>query len=595
MAFATPCRLNSFSFFTHLHQERNRRLGLADSIIRFNFGNPYFIAILISASLGVNAQQKIFLPALIILTAWLVFSRIKVRPFAFLAVIAVAAAFGFGGQLGMAKLYKWATDRNLDGGILTNDPTESKTNIGSLGRLKQSSEMLWRLKVTEGGKAPSLLRLSSYNRFRTVIWRNDYPPEIEETLAETEGGFESLIPRLRENSIKEYDYFIREGITDSELSLPRPVFSIRGAARAEDPLPLPGNPTFIEGLDLDGMEMNPLGTVRIFPQKSIIEGTVRWDDAETPEADPWPDFDLAIDPREQETLDEIVEKLGLRDLPTAHAKTARISQWFDEEFTYTRYLTLGRPTLNNPSPLALFLTKGKRGHCEYFATAGALILRAAGVPARYSVGFAVMEKDQKRNEYVIRGTHAHAWTRVWDQKSGAWFDFDPTPSRWFAAELGENPETPWLADSYQRFKEDFFLWRNRPTNRIVATIVMWALGLGVLTFIARRLWKSKIVVSKTLTSPYSAEPAARTPLHSLEKPATRLLGARPPGLTFATWLQNLTTHNIPTHALNEALELHQRMRFDPRPTDPSIEQRLISLVTELSEKIRRLPKVRHET
>ncbi|MEP2777170.1 MAG: transglutaminase-like domain-containing protein [Luteolibacter sp.] len=578
--------LNSFSFFTHLHHERNRRLGLDDSIIRFNFGNPYFVALLISASLGTNAQQKIFLPAIIVLSGWLVFSRVKVRPFALAVLILFAGIFGFGGQIGMAKLYKWATDRNLEGGFNSNDPTESKTNIGSLGRLKQSSEMLWRLKVTAGHRPPALLRLSSYNRFRAVVWRNSYPPEIEKTLEETEGGFRRLAVGGRD--ISEEEYMLREDMTEAELLRERPTISIRGAARSEDPLPLAGSASSVRQFDLDAIEINPLGTVRIFPKKSVIEGTVRWGDLESPEAAPWPDLDLAIDPSEKETLDSIVEELGLNDLPTVQAKTARIAQWFNDEFQYTRYLTLGRPRTTYPTPLGLFLTTGRRGHCEYFGTAGVLLLRAAGVPARYCVGYAVMEKDGKRDEWIIRGTHAHAWVRAWDEERGAWADFDPTPTGWLGAELGNSPDPPWLADAYQRFKEDFFLWRNRPANRLAATIIMWALGLGVLTFIVRRLWKSKLVVSKTLDTPYSSEPVARTPLHGLEKPAARILGARPTGLTFAVWLQQLALHNIPTDALAEALHLHQRIRFDPQPVDPSLEQRLASLVEVLRNRIKSL-------
>ncbi|MDP4780114.1 MAG: transglutaminase-like domain-containing protein, partial [Akkermansiaceae bacterium] len=576
--------LNSFSFFTHLHQERNRRLGMADSVIRFNFGNPYFVTLLISASLGTNAHQIIFLPALILLSGWLVFSRVKVRPFALILLVFFAGIFGFSGQIGMEKLYKWANELSGEGGYGSNDPTESKTSIGSLGRIKQSSEMLWRVKVIDGNRPPSLLRLSSYNRFRAKVWRNRFPPEIEKSLVESEGGFIGL--RTVERTLGEPDFLMREEMTEADLSQQRPSYSIRGAARPEDSLPLPGSSSSVRQFDLDGIEINPLGTVRIFPKKSVIEGTVRWGDLKSPEDDPWPELDLAIDPTEQETLDAIVAELGLKDLPTIQAKTARISQWFRDEFTYTRYLTIGNPQVTIPTPLSIFLTNSKRGHCEYFATAGTLLLRAAGAPARYCVGFAIAENDTKRKEWIIRGTHAHAWVRAWDAERGTWIDFDPTPPGWLDAELGNSHETPWLADAYQRIKEDFFLWRNRPANRLAVTIVMWVLGLGVLAFIARRLWKSKLVVSKNIASPYSSEPPARTPLHDLEKPATRILGARPTGLTFAGWLQKLTGYDIPAEPLDEALQLHQRMRFDPQPTDPSLEQRLTALVDELSTRIR---------
>ena len=49
---------------------------------------------------------------LIILAGWLVFSRVKSRPFALVAVVILAGLVGLGGQIGMRKLYNWANDRN---------------------------------------------------------------------------------------------------------------------------------------------------------------------------------------------------------------------------------------------------------------------------------------------------------------------------------------------------------------------------------------------------------------------------------------------------------------------------------------------------
>ena len=178
--------------------------------------------------------------------------------------------------------------------------------------------------------------------------------------------------------------------------------------------------------------------MRIFPKRSIVDGTVSWRDNAVPEASPWPEHDLEINTLERDTVNTIVSELGLRDLPNTAAKIARIRAWFMDEFTYTRYLTIGRARFGKPTAISLFLTTSKRGHCEYFASAAALLLRAADVPTRYCVGYAVMERDLKRDEFVIRGIHGHAWTRVWDDEKGVWFDFDPTPPNWLAYETGDS-------------------------------------------------------------------------------------------------------------------------------------------------------------
>ena len=304
--------LNSFSFFSHLHRERNRRLGLGDSVIHFNFGNPYFVVIAVASSLGTNAQQIAFLPGLAILGGWLVFSRVKARPFALAAMVLIAATIGLGGQIGMRKLYDWATNRGAGESYHGTDPTTSRTSIGSLGRIKQSTEMLWRVKPSEGTRAPRLLRLASYNRYKGVTWKNEIPESLVETPDEEDGDFRNFGTReLEEGDIH---YLLRNDMTARDLLKPLPSFGLRGAILPEEPLPVPGSVGSLRGFDLDAVETNPLGTVRVSPKRAIIEGSVRWNDSPTPESPPWEEQDLAIGFMEEETVRDgltiIAEEVG---------------------------------------------------------------------------------------------------------------------------------------------------------------------------------------------------------------------------------------------------------------------------------------------
>lgn len=576
--------LNSLSFFSELHRQRNRRLGLGDSVIHFNFGNPYFVVAIVASSLGRNADTWIFLPGLVILGGWLVFSRVKTRPFALAVVMLLAGLVGFGGQIGMSKLYDWATNRSPGDAPTGTELTVSKTSIGSLGKIKQSPEMFWRLKITDGGRVPRLLRLATYNRYKHISWRMELPESMIAEMEEDEDEFTNLA--TRELTAEDPYYLLREQTTTEDLLKALPAFRLRGAIRAEDPLPLPGDTATLQRFELDGIEANPLGTVRVFPKRAIIDGTVRWRDDAVPEDPPWPEQDLEISTLERETVELVAADLGLRDLPTTAAKVARIRAWFMDEFTYTRYLTIGRARFGKPTAISIFLTNSRSGHCEYFATAAALLLRVADVPTRYCVGYAVMERDMKRDEFVIRGTHGHAWTRVWDESKGLWFDFDPTPPNWLAAETVGGTESRGFADAFQRFKEDFFLWRNRPANRLGATLVMWALGLSTLAFVGRRLWKSKLVVARDAAG-NPIPPERITPLHRLESRARHILGPRPPGVTFAVWLRGLGGHCVPETDLEEALEIHQGIRFDTRPPHASGETRLQALAEEIGARLKR--------
>jgi hypothetical protein len=100
------------------------------------------------------------------------------------------------------------------------------------------------------------------------------------------------------------------------------------------------------------------------------------------------------------------------------------------------------PSPEPGSALRVFLfgsDPDRRGHCQYFATAAALMLRRAGHAARCVAGFASNEYDERG--VVFRSLHAHAWLEVVDQ-GGIWRRVDPTPPAERAkvvAELAKDP------------------------------------------------------------------------------------------------------------------------------------------------------------
>ncbi|MEP6714397.1 MAG: transglutaminaseTgpA domain-containing protein, partial [Terriglobia bacterium] len=77
-------------------------------------------------------------------------------------------------------------------------------------------------------------------------------------------------------------------------------------------------------------------------------------------------------------------------------------------------------------PLANFLFVTKRGYCEYFASAMAVMLRAMGTPARVATGFQSGYYNDVSGMYVVRASDAHAWVEAWIAGRG-WVTFDPTP------------------------------------------------------------------------------------------------------------------------------------------------------------------------
>jgi transglutaminase-like putative cysteine protease len=117
-----------------------------------------------------------------------------------------------------------------------------------------------------------------------------------------------------------------------------------------------------------------------------------------------------------------------RESRTPYAAAAVLEAWFRNEdgggFTYDEtppQLSFGEP------PLAAFL-KDKRGYCQHFAGAMALMLRFVGVPARVAAGFTSGRWDPNRHEWTVTDHNAHTWVEVYFPGRG-WLAFDPTPGR----------------------------------------------------------------------------------------------------------------------------------------------------------------------
>jgi protein-glutamine gamma-glutamyltransferase len=79
-------------------------------------------------------------------------------------------------------------------------------------------------------------------------------------------------------------------------------------------------------------------------------------------------------------------------------------------------------------PVADFLFNVREGHCEYFATAMAVMLRSLGIATRVVNGFQRGEYNETADAYIVRQREAHSWVEVYFPDEGVWVPFDPTPA-----------------------------------------------------------------------------------------------------------------------------------------------------------------------
>jgi hypothetical protein len=111
-----------------------------------------------------------------------------------------------------------------------------------------------------------------------------------------------------------------------------------------------------------------------------------------------------------------------RNQSTPMAKANQVYQYLRSEYGYT----LNMETSQKETALDHFLFTRKEGHCEYFATAMAVLLRVVGIPTRMVNGFTGQEWNDLGNYLVIRQKHAHSWVEVYFPGKG-WVVYDPTP------------------------------------------------------------------------------------------------------------------------------------------------------------------------
>jgi Transglutaminase-like superfamily/TgpA N-terminal domain len=127
------------------------------------------------------------------------------------------------------------------------------------------------------------------------------------------------------------------------------------------------------------------------------------------------------------SVDDRVRTLALQwteDADTPYQKILALQDRFRSgRFAYS----LDVEPVADSDALLNFLTESRRGFCEHFATAMAIMTRELGYPARIAVGYrtGTLQDD---GTYLVQSNDAHAWVEVFFEGYG-WLPFEPTPAR----------------------------------------------------------------------------------------------------------------------------------------------------------------------
>jgi len=152
-----------------------------------------------------------------------------------------------------------------------------------------------------------------------------------------------------------------------------------------------------------------------------------------------------------------------------------------------RYTLRAKAVPSGEDAADFFLFNSREGYCDLFATAFAVMCRAAGIPSRFAVGYAEGTPNPSTGEYLVRESDGHAWVEIFLEGAG-WVSVDPTPPGRAAEARKEATVTPpWWRKYLRRFRTSLALL-------FLCTIVFAgaAKSLWLDPWRARRRWEKRL-------------------------------------------------------------------------------------------------------
>ncbi len=539
----------TISLILRVRWQRARKLGQPAPANRYvDVSYLYFALCLVAASFQVRDDNIYFFGLVVLTAAALAQQRSKRFGLAiWVVMIALVMGLGYAGQRGLIGLQNYVINHNpewLAWWLRRRfDPIQSETQLGRLGRVKASGKIVLRVSPKTGG-VPDLLREASYRSYSIRTWSADLKTNDLVNVFETNNATFILLPEKTNFS----------GVANIACYL----------AGGTGLLPLPSGSGRLENLPDVILQKSPLGAV-VAQGPGLLRFDAVYGSGATIDAPGTTNWDCSVSVKETNALDMIIEEMGLDGpKPSLDEALPIIGRFFQSKFSYSIWQEPVTWWRTNDTPLTKFLLRTRSGHCEYFATAGVLLLRRLGFPARYAVGWAVHEASGK--EFVVRERDAHAWCLVWDDRTGRWRNFDPTPPSWRKIEAERASSFQFLSDFWSRIWFEFskFRWGQNRWRQYVLWLLLPVLTLLLYQIIFRRRRRQRnasAAAAENLSWPGLDSEFYQLETHLVERGLVRKASE-----PLAAWLERAIMDSALTdmkESLQELLRLHYRYRFDP--------------------------------
>jgi hypothetical protein len=541
-AYSTTERIDVSALFLIFRRKKTKTKRTQKTSINLSY--PYFGMCILSAS-AANMKTPLFYGGLLILSAWALWS-VRSKRFSAITWLSLLVFIGFAGYVGHMGLH--GLQKTLENKALgwfssftraSADPYRARTAIGDLGTLKLSDRILFRVNMDPSFRH-LLLRESSYTTYRRSVWFARH------------SRFKAVEPE-------------RDGTTWT-LHVPSEEGRMIGVSTrlkgGKGMLKVPNGALELSQLPVLKMSMNQFGDLKVEDGPGLVNYQIRFRPGSGKAIFP-NEPDLIIPEKERPSVQKISQTLQLAS-KTPQEVLRILTDFFQERFSYS--LDLKREK-HDDTPIGEFLLHTRSGHCEYFATATVLLLRAAGLPARYATGYAVQEFSPLENRFIVRSRHAHAWALVY--VDGVWHDFDTTPEVWVTQEAETASFLEPLYDLLSWGLFNFSSWRWSEREGGISKHMGWLL-IPLILLLARRLHSRNRVKRRAkreeMKGRQELRPGMDSEFYLIEKRLIELGYPRRPGETLSEWIGRIEgeSPDDSTPRLQSILSLHYRYRFDPK-------------------------------
>jgi len=424
------------------------------------------------------------------------------------------------------------------------DPFKTQTALGRVGALKLSDQILFRVEMSERRNQPLLLHEASYDTPTANDWLLLNP------------GFKS-VQHVRLDSWRWH----KQHPSEQTLTFHPEYDDDKGL------LPLPRNAVAISGFEAVEVSKSAYGALRAIGITPLPDYKVHYMNGVDIFGPPEPS-DTSLTGVRKRIFQRVVDVDAAMLLNPAQ-RVQRVEQFF-EDFRYTLF----QPEREfASSPMENFLNVTRAGHCEYFASATAMMLRTMDIPARYVVGYSVQEYSPTLGMYIVRSRHAHAWVIAYYQDQ--WRVVDTTPSIWLETESQASAVYQPVLDMISNLVFLGRHWWNNQTEDTKTLGLLLVAGALFLFLIWRMMGSPQIKLGSdemedTVSIHY---PGTESPFYRIETILEQQGMWRYKGEPLSQWIAR-----IKHDELLDLLPVHYRWRFDPSGASMSEKEQLVSAV-----------------